>query len=546
MICWGFIFKLKDHQSPNEMKTQAKLNAICFYAKKDRAIKQATEAYFDRFLHFYLQDLKYQEIDLLTKDQLEKLCTNVDLVVILYSVNVKRYQIWNASTIKKVISKHQLKLLSAVCIVIDKFEPIENPLAKIPRLPNNHKPIESHYWTYLSSALNVVFQDLMPICREQMAEKAAVEKTWQDTLQVNEGESYQTFFESYPHSPYAELARKRYQEFEEKKLWEKTMASNRIHDYVDYLMADVLEVKPHRFFAAEKIAEMESDVHRRWQEVKQQGLMKLNYQFMNFFVEWNRKRLAEQRLSSLLGMDGGNTAVKQYAFEAHDSMYRQPFAYKKEKFDKKNLEVTYLDYLASRQRKSHEIVDYQVLITNYRHQVENVESILKGSQLKRNNLVTLGVLIALIAFLLLPYLDWIYRGFLLCGIAIFAGMCYLNLNVDIKNLRKVLVSLKTLSVLLRVALIKHDNQSVSTIMNFSRYTEQKAIEIKQKFTILYFYSSVTSFLGKEMDVPEEFTGALEEGEPENLSTTAALRPARSRAPRSRPEFVDHTAHLEDH
>ncbi len=500
-----------------QLHTITKLNAVCFYARKDQAVKKASERFFETFLNYYMQDIKYQEIDLLTNDQLEKLCKDVELVVILYSANLRKFNIWKAFPIKRIISKHHLKLLSAACVLVDNFEPVDNPLAKLPKLPSNHKPILSQYWNAPENAFEVIFRELMPLCQIQIARKLEVYDAWQGTLRGNDLESYESFYENYPHSPFAVEAQKKYQELSEKQLWQETIKTNTIHAYVDYLMDDSMEVKAHQFAAAKKIFELEEDVDRRWAEVQQQGLTKLRYQFMNFYAEWAGKRKAAQGIVPILGTNNNATLdarVKKYAFDAYATVNNQPFLYKKEKFDKEHLETNYLDYLAAKQRKSHEIFDYQIYVKNFKQQVANLGRIVKDTRGKQGNLIVMGLL--LLAFYLIMWRILGTAAILLLlptlVVLFYLANCHGNVGTDIKNLQKGIASLNCLGVLLRVAMVRHDNNTVTSIINFSRFVEKKAAEIHQKSMLNYFYHSATTLLGKEMEVPEEFTDALEAGQ----------------------------------
>ncbi|GJM36012.1 MAG: hypothetical protein DHS20C18_50130 [Saprospiraceae bacterium] len=499
------------------MDSHTSLNAVCLYAKKDLLLVKEAEDFFDRLLtHGYFGELTYREVDLLSSIQLKPILDDADIIILLLSPDLANLKLCWSAPMKKAISKHQLDLLSVVPILAHNYHQANDPFLKISKLPHNDKPIDSKYWRLREDAFKVIFRELMEICRARKASKIAIYETWQKTLKENTLEGYEQFWKAFPHVPYVDEAKKKFQELAEEALWKKATEAGNIHTFVDYLIETPLYVEAHQFEAARRIYDMEQDEAKRCVEAEKEGVLKFYYRLKNHYYALKKKRLEQKYYGFLSNPDRvKEKLIKKYATEAQRRIYQKPFHYEEEPLKAEELENNYLDYLAAKKRKSHEIFDYQIYNTHMKQLAEDLERICADISMKRSKLIIWGGFIAFFVLFVSINAGLLFgvMGFLLLSLLfIYQWNCYFYLGTDFHNLHKGIASLHSLQVLLRVALVKHDKFTVSTIMNFSRFVEAKATEVKQKSLLDYCFLSATTVLGKEMEIPGELPADHEKAE----------------------------------
>ncbi len=497
-----------------------RLRAVFLYARRDNSFRKAFAPYLKSIQLEMLRDIDYFAIEETTDLTLARIATECDLVFLVLSMDLATaYQV-RSGEFRRLTRYHVMKRLRILPIYYRQLTLSEkqNPFRNLEWAPGPDTPIESQSWNSPDEAYGRTAEQLRASCKEQQAYVDELENTWQSARGEDDIPAYAKFIETYPHSWVTKDAKRRRDELEEANLWAEAEARHTVAGYFDYLHKAPFNT--HRFEAATRIQQLESDPAKDWLEALGQDQLVLYYRHKNRFGGGKHEAEANQRIDEHLGRSreerpavdlkelqapqaptsvGGKTPVRLRPEDAH-----LPDTHPK--LDLAPLDSSFLRIKAYQSLYTRELLAYETFGDHAEKLHQKLDDLEKELRWRvQAHLPTAGAVVLLFLSIVYSYLrvpvrlDY-YQAFrtntdevanlalmviltLLCAYFLFIWWRFLDKEIQfVKKARKTMPSL---GVIARVSILIFDKDSARTSIEFFRKVEEKADKIFAKWPTDY-------------------------------------------------------------
>jgi len=460
------------------------VSALVLYSDRDKGFRHRFEAYLSILeKEHYLDSVEFLALEDIKRTEVEALSEQADLFLFVTTTNLVDHTFCESDTFKKIKALHRIKQRLVVPILYRKTVLYEKIFSRIEPLPSNGKPVMDQSWPSFDDALHDIYTSLRTIFAQFRKEKDQLERAWQAAQRQHNANAYHHFLRQYPHSKYETQAQAIVQQVTENELWNEAKEEETVEAYYDYLTDSPL--KSHRFEAAAEINRLQRSVDINWEEVLEKDQLVM---YMDYYLRYpgsrnarEAKKIIDERLQYPL------TSVKGQDFQTQQN----------------SLEMMAYDKLSPA----------EILAMNTHAWYSNkVKSRLNNVMRRRQS----SQLLHAIVLLLLGFLEiWLFSklyqphvdeyGFvdmpttrmLQLGAIIIINIWFLarayfyfgHLGRDISFLNRASYVMQSLSILLKVAFVSSDQDSVDTIVKFFTRIDRRVGEIQKKTILTYLLQS---------------------------------------------------------
>ena len=460
------------------------ISALVLYSEKDKGFRHRFEAhlsllekerYLDAFEFLPLEDIKRTEADVLPD--------KADLFLFVATTNLVDHDFCESEAFKRIKALHHTRQRLVVPMLYRTTASYEKTFSRIAPIPTNGKPVMDKHWGSPDDGLLELYNSLKTLSFEFRKAKDQLERAWQTAQRQHNPGAYRHFLKEHPHSKYEMQAKANVQQLTEEQLWNKARKNDSVEGYYEYLSDSPL--KAHRFEAAAVIDRLERDTERNWKEIQKKNELVL---YMDYYLRQPGGKYARQ------------------AKKIIDERLQQPLESAKEKnfqTQQNSLEMMAYDKL--------EPSEILAMNTHTRYS-DQVKGRLLGLLSRRQSSQTLHAIVLLLlgiaeiwlftklyqpridqyGFVDMPttrVLQFIVIIFINIWLLARAYIYFGHLQRDIAFLKRAHYVMQSLSVLLKVAFVSSDQDSIDTIVKFFTRIDRRVGEIGRKTILNYLLQS---------------------------------------------------------